>query len=238
MIGKAFSDANKIKKQALKMSLARIGDEDERVVYDRWINNGIKTCISDINLVCDLMEGPYGDAMHRLASIIKDRQTSIGRITNNPQNYLITIRPSNNVQLTDFVAMIQHMILRKCFVKGVYSFEQKGTSPSTLGDGVHCHIVATMKQCSKAAVLRDISSTFKSWINNGNITANNIDVRTTHNPEEVVKNYLIEYRSDDGHKEPTKYWDEQWRRESGMDSLYVFDNGGSVTSDGHMSNNN
>lgn len=236
LIGKVFADAKRIKKAATKMALSRSseGPEAERAAYELYLQLERKACVADINTVCDLLESEYGDAMQRLAVIVSKRQQEVKKLTNKIMAYFITIRPSDKVSINDLMSIIEKLIKRKCFIKGVYSFEQKGMSPSTLGEGIHCHMVAHMTQRSKGEVLRDITSTFKPWIDNGLITTNNIDVRTTYNPEEIVKNYLIEYRSDDGHKEPTKVWDDQWRREAGVNPLYVFDNGSSNSPDEHM----
>lgn len=234
LIGKAFTDVRRINKAGLKALCNRTGESDEQEAYERARTIERKSCIAEINAVCDLLESKYGIAMQRLAVIVSKQQKEVKKLTSKIMAYFITIRPSDKVSINDLMTITEKLIKRRCFIKGVYSFEQKGTSSSTLGEGIHCHMVAHMTQRSKGEVLRDITSTFKQWIDNGLITTNNIDVRTTYNPEEIVKNYLIDYRSDDGHKEPTKMWDDQWRRESGVEPLYVFDNEGYDSPDGHM----
>lgn len=133
------------------------------------------------------------------------------------QAYFITIRPdASKISFKDFYNQVKHFVDRKCFKEFKLSFEQKGTSEETLGQGFHVHIVANMSQRSKGEVLRDTQSTFS------NCTAPNcIQVLTTKNPQELVDKYLINYESDDQHKEITKSWDALWRQRNHLESLYV-----------------
>lgn len=140
------------------------------------------------------------------------------------QMYMITIRPDcTKVEFFEFKTAVEYFLERKCFVNYTWSFEQKGTEPMNLGDGFHVHIVANMKQRSKSEVLRDTLSSWKDWIDKGWIAANCIDVITTKNGESLVQNYLVEYKSDDGHKKPTQAWDELWRTGLGLKRLYKSD---------------
>lgn len=133
------------------------------------------------------------------------------------QSYFITFRPDcNKCSFNEFACKVEEFLKRKCFIHYTYSYEQKGTSEETLGIGFHCHIVAEMKQRSKTEVIRDIMSSWKKWIDEGKIASNCIQVDITKNPDELVKTYMIEYTSDDGHKEVTKEWDDKWRTRIGM----------------------
>lgn len=162
------------------------------------------------------------ELMKRMKEMIGEEFQSL--LTNNADDskryYMITIRPTDQVEFEVFKDKIESLVQRACFLDYVYSFEQKGTSPTELGNGFHVHIVAAMKQRSKAEVLRDMVSTFNSWTAKGWIASNCIDVRVTKNPEEVVQNYLIDYKSDDGHKETTKTYDDLWRSEKNLKNFY------------------
>lgn len=137
------------------------------------------------------------------------------------QSYFITIRPDDSkCTIVDFINKVESFMKRKCFISYSLSYEQKGTCIEDLGKGFHVHIVADMKQNSKGQVLRDCLSSWNDWIEKGLITKNNIDVRTTKNPDKIVDDYLIEYKSDDGHKEVTKDMDSLWRSTNNIESIY------------------
>lgn len=136
--------------------------------------------------------------------------------------FFITIRPDDTkCNFIDFKDKCLKLVQRTCFKEYALSFEQKGTSPEDLGKGFHCHIVAKMKQRSKGEALRDITSSFKTWIDQGMIAPNCIDVCITKNPEELVNRYLIAYDSDDEHKALTKSWDDLWRQHNEVLPLYA-----------------
>lgn len=137
------------------------------------------------------------------------------------QWYFITIRPDcSKITFELFYNKIAKLMDRKCFKTFTLSFEQKGTNQETLGQGFHCHIVTETTHRSKGELLRDLTSTFNKWINLQYITENNIDVKPSKTPEQLIQNYLIEYNSEDGHKEPTKQWDTLWREYNKIQPIY------------------
>lgn len=132
------------------------------------------------------------------------------------RNWFITIRPDTKIITFEaFYDMVQKFVKRSCFINYTLSFEQKGTSDETLGQGFHTHIVAQMTQRSKGEVLRDTQSTFKKC------TAKNcIQVLLCKNPEELIDSYLINYESNDEHKIVTKIWDTKWREKMNLKEIY------------------
>lgn len=132
------------------------------------------------------------------------------------KTYFITIRPNKHVAFADFYAKVVKLVRRSCVIDYSLSFEQKGESEETLGQGFHVHIVAHMKQRSKGEVLRDVQSSFKTMA-----ADNCVQVDLAPRPKELVQNYLLDYKSDDGHKEQTKQWDAQWRDNMGLLPLYT-----------------
>lgn len=130
--------------------------------------------------------------------------------------YLITIRPPTAVDWNAFLERVKLLITRRCFREWTLSFEQKGTTEDTLGNGFHVHIVASVTQRSKGELLRDISSTMK-----GLIGSEGIDIEPTRNPGTIIQNYLIDYKSNDGHKELTHEWDTRWRLTMGLKATYT-----------------
>lgn len=132
------------------------------------------------------------------------------------KTWFITIRPKcDAITFEAFKDKIMKFVARKCFLKWSLSFEQKGVSDDTLGNGFHCHIIAHMNQRSKGEVLRDTTSTFKDCT-----AANCIQVDLCKNPEALKQGYLLNYESEDGHKIVTKEWDDKWRSSLGLADIY------------------
>lgn len=138
----------------------------------------------------------------------------VSELTN---QYFITIRPNEKVcSFIEFYNYTLKFIKRKCIEEYTLSFEQKGTTEETLGQGFHCHIVCKAKWRSKGECLRDTKSTF-----NKICEPQCIQVDVTRNPNDIIKNYLIEYKSDDGHKEVTQKWDNIWRQRLSLRPIYT-----------------
>lgn len=138
------------------------------------------------------------------------------------QWYSITIRPAEGkVTFIEFYDKVYKFLQRKFFNEWTLSFEQKGTSEETLGTGFHCHIVADTKHRSVGECLRDLNSSFSQWAEKNYIVPGiGTKVTTCKTPDKMIQNYLIDYKSDDGHKEPTKEWDERWRQELRLAAIY------------------
>lgn len=134
------------------------------------------------------------------------------------RTYFITIRPDEkSISFANFYTLIINFVKRSCFDYWELSFEQKGTTPETLGSGFHTHILARMRQRSKGEVLRNTISTFKNCTSANCIQ---VDVVKTQKDYDNCKNYFTKYESDDGHKIETKDWDTQWRENLGLKSTY------------------
>lgn len=226
LVTKMLADVERAKKAAKKMrEECAKNDLVTKEVTDKLALTSFKRFLDDkadtINMLCDMMEDPenkYTQAMQRLVDIVASKSSNVRQ----HQWYMITIRPDcTKCHFLEFKEKIDMILERKCFIEGSYSYEQKGTTPSEIGEGFHVHIVANMKQSSKGQVLRDMTSSFKDWIDKGLITANNIDVRTTKNPDDLIDNYLLEYKSEDGHKETTRATDELWRTSMGLKRIYT-----------------
>lgn len=226
MVTKMIADVERAKKAAKKArDLYRdnpnlTADDVERAAVGAF-RNTLNDKADTIELLCDMLEDPenrYANSMHRLAEIISNKSSTLQK----KQSYMITIRPDDSkVDFIDFQRYVEYFVQRKCFMNYKYSFEQKGIEPMDLGKGFHVHIVADMKQRSKSEVLRDTLSSWKEWIDKGYIASNCIDVITTKNGDALVENYLLEYKSDDGHKEVTRSWDELWRTGMSLKRLYT-----------------
>lgn len=184
-------------------------EANEEKFRDVRVNAATKAYIEDIKVALVLR-----DAVRKLEE--ETGETLLHVPQGSKQAYFITVRPdTKKVSLHQFYNDVRKFVDRKCFIEYKLSFEQKGVSDETLGDGFHVHIVASMKQRSKGEVLRDTVNTFKGYT-----LANCVQVHTTRNPAELVENYLVNYQSDDGHKAPTQQWDAAWRAREGLANLY------------------
>lgn len=149
-----------------------------------------------------------------LALAYKEVATDMGLLTAKATNtFMITIRPEcKKINLHTFKKDVDDYLKRKMFKHiHICSYEQKGTTMDTLGHGYHVHIIAETTCRSKGEVLRNTISTFQQYT-----AANCIQVDTCKNPEGVMNDYLIDYKSQDGHKEITKEWDSIWRTQEGL----------------------
>jgi len=127
--------------------------------------------------------------------------------------YFVTVRPRPGVTWEDFYILTYKYVNRAFMVDYKLSFEQKSTEGN--GDGFHCHIVCKTKHRSKGEILRDTKSTFNKIADD-----NCIDIKPTRNPEDIVNNYLLAYKSDDEHKAGTQEGDRIWRHKLGLKDLY------------------
>lgn len=210
-----LSAARRADKAAKKLAqgLSAIDERSYDDIYNQCLETEFRSVTREIKL------------MQRLKEYIKedfDALLAKPAIENTKGHwYLITIRPANDaLDFNVFRAKIEEFLTRKCFLDYNYSFEQKSTDMSKLGTGYHVHIVASMKQASKGNVLRDTLSSFKSWIDKGYVAPNCIDVRPVSNPEEFVQKYLIDYVSEDEHKQETMKFDVAWRTFNNIRPIY------------------
>lgn len=204
-----FAQAKRIRKLALEKKREIESNEFSVITPEQgyeMIVNGQRNEFKEILKIAKLLHDDYVDVTNSLTT----------------QWYFITIRPAcDKITFELFYNKIAKLTDRKCFKSFTASFEQKGTSQDTLGDGFHVHIVANTTHRSKGEVLRDLTSTFNKWINLKYITENNIDVKPSKTPQQIIQNYLIQYESEDGHKAPTKEWDTLWRNYNKIEPIYT-----------------
>lgn len=134
------------------------------------------------------------------------------------QTYFITIRPNeNDITFRGFYELIHKFVSRKCFKSFTLVFEQKAIEPP-YGKGFHCHILANMSQRSKTEVLRDTQSTFKHCASANCIQ---VDIVKSNNDLQRITGYILEWKSEDDHKEQTKTADVEWRQQEGLLASYT-----------------
>lgn len=132
--------------------------------------------------------------------------------------WFVTIRPSPDWAGTwpDFNEACQRMISSALWTHKVWSFEQKGTSAETLGQGFHLHLVAKSSKAKK-----DIVKELKRRFERTGICGNaGVQVDKCKTPADVIRLYLVEYEADDGHKATTKPWDSMWREAAQLQPIY------------------
>jgi len=200
----------KAKKEAFYKADLIVVDNDKdkwKQAYDTEYNNYIER------------ECKVFDEYLRVSSMLHERY--LNTMVTKTQHYFITIRPDDTkCVFEDFKDKVLTFVKRKCFIDYALSFEQKALCPTELGKGFHAHIVANMKQRSKTEVIRDVLSSWNDWITKDYIKANCIQVVTTKNPETIVNDYMIGYKSEDDHKEKTKNWDKIWRSNLSLEEIY------------------
>lgn len=189
----------------LNTSMQRPDEQDLRSQYNKYVAPARRAELEDKMLNGRIMDDlVWGWKVQYTMAKAKERAAEeLGVELNTPNTFFITVRPDEKkTTFQDFYAKVASFTKRQCFLSYTLSFEQKGTSDDTLGQGFHVHIVARMKQRSKGEVLRDTQNTFKHCA-----AANCIDVSLAPRPKELVQNYLVDYNANDGHKQETKQWD-------------------------------
>lgn len=193
-------DATKMAR-GLKLMNPSLSDD---AAYEQALESHMSTLREDMRLGCRLMMTFREVAAEEGLTI--DRQ------------YFISVRPdTSKITFDAFYALTKKFLERKCFNTYELVFEQKGVTYETLGDGFHIHIIAKMRQRSRGEVLRDTQSTYKDCT-----AANCIEVDTIKTPQDMarIKAYILEHKSQDGHKETTKEWDDIWRERLGLLQTY------------------
>lgn len=186
-------------------------EERKKIYHDTFQKN--------YELVIKTERKKFADILQIATVLHEDYIAITGSVTN--QWYFITIRPDcSKVSFNEFYDKIEKLTERKCFKQFSLSFEQKGTSDETLGEGFHVHIVSEMTFRSKPDCIRGMLSSFNKWINKEYIAEQCIDVQVSSRPEELIQGYLIDYKHSDKHKIATKEWDMKWREALNLKPIY------------------
>lgn len=204
----AKSCVNKLEKYERSLREIHGADYDTTAAIEQFINRED----ARFERICILAQR-FGETYQRVTKL---------EITN---YYFISVRPKPGVKFEEFYKLTYKYVNRAFMISYKLSFEQKSIEGN--GDGFHVHIVCSTKHRSKGECLRDTISSFRKICEE-----NCIDVQTTKNPESIVNNYLIEYKSEDEHKSPTREGDKVWRKKLGLQDLYDNDLSGCLSSPG------
>lgn len=194
-----YTLAQKLKKQKMK-------------IYDTYRENGYSkeesetiaktTIMKDFDSTCTLGI----ELMERFKNMIPKKDSG---------HYMITIRPDEKkIKFAIFKTLVEKFVKKKMIIY-TYSFEQKGTNPETIGSGFHVHIIGTIRQRDKHTALTQACNFFADCTN-----PNCIQIDYCKHPEATIQNYLIDYKSEDNHKEITKIGDNIWRNENNLQEIY------------------
>lgn len=130
-----------------------------------------------------------------------------------PTTWEVGIRPKDGTPFAAFRdKVIQFSTAALWESEVVFTFEQKGTSVETLGQGFHAHIVGR-SQRTKSAILKEAKRRFGAWCPEPN-------VRKLTRACDYIQDYFIDYKCDDHDKASTKTWDAQWRAANELLPLY------------------
>lgn len=192
--------------------------DEKNAMYDKMYSMMVERGLDEFRATSRIMK--------KTAEIYQE-ETGVGKSA-----YWIGVSPdTDKISLNDFSKLCEKFVTRIPVKTFVLSYEQRGKDNVSIGDGFHAHIMIWRDTKGKAwrsqgEVLRDCQSTFKSCC-----AGNCIEVKTVWNPEEIIQDYLIDYKSNDGHKIVTKETDKIWRNRYNIRDVYKTDNCLSVVID-------
>lgn len=141
--------------------------------------------------------------------------------------YVVTLAPEHDSDPFALLAWAERFSARAPVGEVLWSIEQKGSTPETMGHHPHIHMAFRRKADakawrSKAEVLRDALSSARAV---GLTVADNCcDVKSgVANGRDWFTRYCVNYESKDGHKEPTRAYDALWRVALGVPSHFDSD---------------
>lgn len=132
--------------------------------------------------------------------------------------YHITIRPdASRTTFGDFYVRLQAWLGKARLTSYHVALEQKATDVDAvdLGKGYHAHIVAHTTQ-RRDSLQRSIITKF------GDIMSPQaLSIIRAATPTAIVQDYLLQHKSQDGHKEATRLADAAWRQHVGLAQIYT-----------------
>lgn len=203
-----FAQAKSIRRKALKRveqaeNLRELGvsSVDPALVYQQSIDSA-RHEFREIIKIAALLHEDYKELTNQSSTNL----------------YWITIRPKPNITFTTFYQAVVRWCQRDIVENYYLAFEQKSTEGD--GTGFHIHMLMTPKRTvrSKGECLRYLKSTFNDICDNPGINL------TQTKDLDMFKNYCIEYKSLDGHKDLTKLGDSIWRNNLGLKNYYTKNN--------------
>lgn len=194
--------------------------EETNKEYKCWNEEGLKAAIEEKatrEFLRPIKRKQWADKEHK--GIVDEEKLEKGW-------YFITIRPHPDLKFEKFKTFVELLFKRKAFSEGFYVWEQKGTSPETMGNGFHIHAVIKASSPSKGIgnVKEIIYTAMKKCGVDDSIGPGNYPVRALKTEKELesVKHYTETafFNKNDEEKQEAWNYDAPWRASTGLASLY------------------
>jgi len=138
------------------------GSEDLNIFDDNYGNECQKLC-TKINEDLWKAFDKQAELAIEMSIRFKNKQRELAGKGTSDDTYMVTIRPNEKeIDFEEFYKVVSKYVHRKCWKRFKLSFEQKGTTEATLGNGFHVHIFGSVTQNNKGQLLRDTQSSFKN----------------------------------------------------------------------------
>lgn len=134
--------------------------------------------------------------------------------------WFVTVRPKPGTTLDDLYEQTAKFASSTTWVKYQVVFEQKGECPETLGEGVHMHGLFYAHKRSLFKAKQPVVSRALKDFPCADSAAIEVEPLTTTGDEQRVLGYILDWKSEDGHKEKTREADQLWRRNMGLAPSY------------------
>lgn len=142
----------------------------------------------------------------------------------------ITVRPKADCTWPEFKLVADKYLKSKRFLDGEYTWESTGMSIETLGEGFHLHIVASTSWATRWECIRDTKRAFKSCVAPAQCDIQEVSRKS--DPQKIIHEYMVMYKSKDEHKEPHRPWDTLWRNSLSLgDHTHILPLSSPVTAD-------
>jgi len=162
-----------------------------------------------------------------IAAVHKEASELSRQLTVTTRWFVVTVRPIA-MSLIDLREAAEKLAHSSLVVSATWSYEQKGELAEgcgTLGQGSHFHMVLCTNKYKSDVVARLVGkrAILSRHMPHG-IGHAGVDVKASdaERAARFVRDYLVEYKSADGHKEKTKDADAEWRKQNGLRDLYTF----------------
>lgn len=127
----------------------------------------------------------------------------------------ITVNPESHIQLSMFMRKLKKCCRKVWITKHLFCLEQRGDTPSNMGNGMHSHMLFEIKPGKrKSEITREVRNTFKYLV--GNLLEINFKWSMTATNFE---NYINGIKKSDDKKEKCEM-DLIWREQNDLEATY------------------
>lgn len=152
-----------------------------------------------------------------VASLLDKQRRNI-RSMNTFNYYWVTINPKPDITLDKFITYIEKVVNRRMINKCVYSFEQRGETEQTAGNGLHCHLLCETKVSYNNNIFAQrIRQLFVEHVGNINTHVHIIKIPSDWKDDKIEYIRGLKWDPD---KEQKINIDRIWRMEKGLQPYY------------------